>query len=92
MTDILKNFRDRDAYSFNLSQTLERLEEDKISSVEVDMEINELSYNLNKLGIDTVDTEEYQEKSSYGNEDEFIDYILETYCFFLPIYCLLLQK
>ena len=74
VTDILKNFRDRDAYSFNLSQTLERLEEDKISSVEVDMEINELSYNLNKLGIDTVDTEEYQEKSSYGNEDEFIDY------------------
>lgn len=74
VSDILKNFRDRDAYSFNLSQTLERLEEDKISSVEVDMEINELSNNLNKLGIDTVDTEEFQEKSSYGNEAEFIDY------------------
>lgn len=51
VTDILKNFRDRDAYSFNLSQTLERLEEDKISSVEVDMEINELSYNLINWGL-----------------------------------------
>ena len=74
MTDILKNFRDRDAYSLNCSQTLERLEEDKLSSVEIDMEINALSNNLKKIGVDIVDTEEYKSKSNYENEDEFIDY------------------
>lgn len=74
MTDILKNFRDRDAYSLNFSQTLERLAEDKLSSVEIDMEINELTNNLKKLGVDIVDTEEYKVKRNYENEDEFIDY------------------
>ena len=38
------------------------------------MEINALSNNLKKIGVDIVDTEEYKSKSNYENEDEFIDY------------------
>ena len=74
MTDILRNFRDRDAYSLNSTQTLERLEKDNLSSVEIDTEINNLSQNLKKIGVDIVDTENYNMHGSFFNEDEFIDY------------------
>lgn len=74
MIDILKNFRDRDAYSLNITQTLERLEDDNLSSVEIDMEINKLSNNLMKIGVDIADTENYKSEGSFRNEDEFIDY------------------
>ena len=74
LIDILRNFRDRDAFDLSRTQTLERFEVDNLSSVEIDLEINKLSDNLKKLGVDIVDIEDYKLEGRIQNEDQYIDY------------------
>lgn len=51
IVDILRNFRDRDAYDAKPSQPLERLEAERFTTIEIDQEIQSLTFSLKSLGI-----------------------------------------
>lgn len=74
--DILRNFRDRDAYSAKPSQTLERLEAERFTTIEIDQEIQSLTASLNSLGITDAPRESYFDKvgALKKNPPAYIDY------------------
>ena len=57
--DILRNFRDRDAYDAKPSQPLERLEAERFTTIEIDQEIQSLTSSLKRLGIAEAPRESY---------------------------------
>lgn len=57
--DILRNFRDRDAYDAKPSQPLERLEAEQFTTIEIDQEIQSLTSSLKSLGIAEAPRESY---------------------------------
>ena len=74
--DILRNFRDRDAYSAKPSQTLERLEAERFTTIEIDQEIQSLTASLNSMGIADAPRESYFDKvgALKKNPPAYIDY------------------
>lgn len=74
--DILRSFRDRDAYSAKPSQTLERLEAEQFTTIEIDQEIQSLTTSLSSLGIIVAPRESYFDKVGglKKNPPAYIDY------------------
>lgn len=74
--DILRNFRDRDAYSTKPSQSLERLEAERFTTIEIDQEIQSLTASLNSLGIADAPRESYFDRvgALKKNPLAYIDY------------------
>ena len=74
--DILRNFRDRDAYSAKPSQPLERLEAERFTTIEIDQEIQSLTDSLNSLGISSAPRESYFNEvgALKKNPPAYIDY------------------
>ena len=63
IADILRNFRDRDACSTKVTQPLERLETDHLTSIEIDREIRSLAANLKELNITIASRESYVDRT-----------------------------
>ena len=76
IVDILRNFRDRDAYDAKPSQPLERLEAERFTTIEIDQEIQSLTFSLKSLGIADAPRESYLDEigALKKNPATYIDY------------------
>lgn len=76
IADILRNFRDRDACSTKVTQPLERLETDHLTSIEIDREIRSLAANLKELNITIASRESYVDRTGVLKRapSAYIDY------------------
>lgn len=76
IVDILRNFRDRDAYDAKPSQPLERLEAERFTTIEIDQEIQSLTFSLKSLGIADAPRESYLNEigALKKNPATYIDY------------------
>ena len=83
--DILRNFRDRDAYDAKPSQPLERLEAERFTTIEIDQEIQSLTSSLKGLGIAVAPRESYLDEigalkrnpATYINYSGLSDHVLK---------------
>ena len=84
--DILRNFRDRDAYDAKPSQPLERLEAEQFTTIEIDQEIQSLTSSLKSLGIAEAPRESYLDEigslkknpAAYINYSGLSDHVLKN--------------
>lgn len=76
IVDILRNFRDRDAYDAKPSQPLERLEAERFTTIEIEQEIQSLTFSLKSLGIADAPRESYLDEigALKKNPATYIDY------------------
>ena len=74
--DILKTYRDRDAYSRKLNHTLERLDAENVTTIEVDQEIIRLPSLFDRLGISIAEKSTHFGSRNDSNEirSKFCDY------------------
>ena len=67
--DILRSFADRDAFSCQAGQTLERLEKESLTSLEVNQLIRNLEKELKQVGVQIAPKQSQLSKRDSRNED-----------------------
>lgn len=77
IVEILNAFKEQDSYSLKNGQTLEALEAEGYTSIEIDSEIRNLRHSLEKIGIVIAPETKYTDDNGklIENKNAYIDYV-----------------